>query len=162
MLPGAPAEWSFMERISGLDRGFIFSFSLLDTHIHRDTLSLCPCVGGYVCLCVCVLAVTAVTKLWFHPGRPFAFRPLRAPFQFQSPRGGYKPFWKLLSISNFSAWLPRKKNQLIRKSSPGLPGRLRQGLVNLHLEKVFHTCVGRLSPQGVSAVGKFTVAELLD
>lgn len=153
-----------MERISGLDRGFIFSLSLLDTHIHRDTLahtqSVSMCVGGYVCH-VCVLAVTAVTKLWFHPDRPFAFRPLRAPFQFQSPRGGYKPLWKLLSISNFSAWLPRKKNQLIRKSSPGLPDRLRQGLVNLHLEKVFHTCVGRLSPQGVSAVGEFTIAELL-
>lgn len=82
-------------------------------------------------------------------------------FNFSLPHGGYKPFWKLLSVSNFSAWLPRKKNQLIRKSSLGLPDRLRQGLVNLHLEKVFHTRVALLSLQGVSAVWAFTLGKLL-
>lgn len=33
---------------------------------------------------VCALAVTAVIKLQAYRGHPFAFRPLCAPFQFQS------------------------------------------------------------------------------
>lgn len=76
------------------------------------------------------------------------------PFNFCPPRSGYTPFWKLLSVSNFSAWLLRKKNLLIRKSSQGLADRLRQGLVNLHLQKVFHTCI-------VSAVWQFTAVKVL-
>lgn len=66
MLPGAPAEWSFIVQISELDRGLIFSLSLcIHTHTRLHTR-----------VHVCVLAVTAVTKLWFYPGRPCAFRPL--------------------------------------------------------------------------------------
>lgn len=34
-----------------------------------------------------------------------------------------------------------------KKSSLGFTDRLRQGLVNLHLEKVFNTSAGRLSPK---------------
>lgn len=66
MLPWATAEWSFMERISGRDRGFILSLSLSlrHTRILRDTHTHTHTVSTHVC----VLAVTAVTKLWLHPG----------------------------------------------------------------------------------------------
>lgn len=53
----------------------------------------------------------------FTPLNPLLSGHCALPFNFSPPRGGYKPFWKLLSISNFSAWLPRKKNQLIRKKA---------------------------------------------
>lgn len=151
MLPGARAEWSFMERISGLERGFIFSlFFYTHTHSRTHTQSVSTCVSWQPQLS---------RSFGFTPFDPLLSCHCVLPFNFSPPRGGYKPFWKLLSISNFSAWLLKKKNQLIRKSSLGLPDRLRQGLVNLHLDKVFHTCVGWLSLQGVSA--QFTVGKLI-
>lgn len=72
MLPWATAEWSFMERISGRDRGFILSLSLSlrHTRILRDTHTHTHTVSTHVC----VLAVTAVTKLWLHPGWPLCFQ----------------------------------------------------------------------------------------
>lgn len=63
-----------MERISGIDRGFIFSLSF---SIHKDPLVHTHAVR------VCVVAVAAVTKLRFHPIRPLAFRPSFALFQFR-------------------------------------------------------------------------------
>lgn len=56
MLPVAHAEWSFMAWISGRDRGYIFSLSLLYTQTHWDTRgthSLRPCVCVDTCPCVC-------------------------------------------------------------------------------------------------------------
>lgn len=66
--------------------GHSFSLSLRHTYTERHLRTHMVCVHVSVAACahVCVLAVTAVEKLWFHPGRPFAFRPLCAPFQFQS------------------------------------------------------------------------------
>lgn len=98
-----------MEWISGIDRGFIFSLSLYtQRHTCTHTHTLSPCV--------CVLAVTAVTKLWFHPVRPLAFRPPCDPFQFQSaPRWIQTILETAECIELFCMASEAEKNQLIIK-----------------------------------------------
>lgn len=132
--------------------GDSFSHPPALTRTLRDTLAY----AHTVCVHVCVLAVRAVTRLWFHPAQPFAFRPLCSPFQFQSsPRWIQTILETAEYIELFCMATEEEKSAHQKKSSLGLPDRLRQGLVNLHLGKV-------LSLQCVAATWAFNVTTLLD
>lgn len=144
MLPWATAEWSFMERISGRDRGFIRSLSLLDTHIYSGTHT------HSVSTHVCVLAVTAVTKLWLHSGWPFCFQAIvRSLSIWVRPAVGTNHFGNCWVYRTFFCMATGERN--ISSSGKKLSGALRQA----------ETRIGQFTPGGgvVSAVGEFTVAK---
>lgn len=127
-----------------IEDSFSLSLSLLDTHVysgthtHTHTQSLPMCVS---------LQSQLSRSSGFTPVDPFAFRPLCAPFQFESaPRWVQTILETAEYIELFSAWLPGKEISAHQEKKA-----LRQA----------ETRIGQFTPGGgvVSAVGEFRVAK---
>lgn len=135
-LPGAQVEWSFMERISGLDSGFISS--LFETHLHAHILCPCECP----CSHSCQKALVSPRSTFF------CFQAIVCSFSISvHPAVDTDDFGNCWLYRTFLHGYRGRKISSSEKSSLGFTDRLRQGLVNLHLEKVLNTSAGRLSPK---------------